>query len=166
MGGRPGYAEDEADSDAGIRGAIDTFTLHHRTGRFPVYGNAVYAGGIAGTLRRADGGSCIASQRISVMRPFVIPSNPLSRRTFIISKTPPAGVRFSHPHTEPTHDSAPVSNDTALEDLFREPDFAPGTLEHDAGEPAPASQHHVSATNRRATGSRDSAQGRSRRRSA
>lgn len=47
-------------------------------------------------------------------------------RTFVINQKPPTGVQFSHPFSEPErHTFAP--GEPIHRDLFREPDFAPGT---------------------------------------
>lgn len=46
-------------------------------------------------------------------------------------------MRFSHPPTEPVRTSTPVRDETAHENLFREPEFAPGTEPIQPEEPVP-----------------------------
>jgi hypothetical protein len=59
-------------------------------------------------------------------------------RTFIITKAAPIGVRFSHPVIERTTNIISVLHDNTHENLFREPDFAPGTApEEPVAEPLP-----------------------------
>ena len=59
-------------------------------------------------------------------------------RTFIITETSPNGVQFSHPLVEQTQSSAPARSGAAYENLFHEPEFAPGTAPAQFPEPAPA----------------------------
>jgi hypothetical protein len=59
-------------------------------------------------------------------------------RTLIITKAAPIGVQFSHPVIERKTNITSVLDDTTHENLFREPDFAPGTApEEPAVEPLP-----------------------------
>ena len=55
--------------------------------------------------------------------------------TFIINNKPPADVLFSHPLAEQAQNDTPV-NHMAHENLFREPEFAPGTPLPEPDEPA------------------------------
>ncbi len=77
-------------------------------------------------------------------------------RTLIITDTSPNGVQFSHPLVEQARSSAPARSDRAYENLFREPDFAPGTAPAPFPEPAPVRQRRdgrsgTQRTNRRRT---------------
>jgi hypothetical protein len=55
----------------------------------------------------------------------------------IIASTLPIGMQFSHPSTDAAPGNAPVRDDKAHENLFREPEFAPGTVLPEPVEPAP-----------------------------
>lgn len=131
----------ETCSDAGIRGAVDSSdttppgltapgsrsSANFRGPRCRFSGN----GENWGTSRRT-----LATPHRWATGPLVGPVHFLER-TFIIDDTPPAGVQFSHPLAEQTHSSAPVRQ-AAPGNLFREPEFAPGTPRPDAEEePAP-----------------------------
>jgi hypothetical protein len=123
-------------------------------------GSACTLVGIAEILRRASSGSHCAAEPHSVRRALAISTlggaaqQPTTsvRRTLII-KNPPTGVRFSHPFAEEPQGTTAVQPETASENIFREPDFAPGTLAADAdepetGQPAPVDVD-VEATSRR-----------------
>lgn len=74
-------------------------------------------------------------------------------RTFIITETP-NGVQFSHPLVEQVRGDTPARADAAYDNLFREPDFAPGTPPATFPEPAPVrhrrdGRNHPPRTNRR-----------------
>jgi hypothetical protein len=77
-------------------------------------------------------------------------------RTFIITDTSPNGVQFSHPLVEQARSSAPARSDGAYENLFHEPEFAPGTPPAYLPEPAPVRHRRdgrsgTQRTNRRRT---------------
>ncbi len=63
-------------------------------------------------------------------------------RTLIITDTPPNGVQFSHPLAEQAHNSAPTRHDAPYENLFHEPEFAPGTAPEPFPEPVAAPVRH------------------------
>ena len=67
-------------------------------------------------------------------------------RTLIITDTSPNGMQFSHPLTEQAAGSAPARPGAAYENLFHEPEFAPGTKLAPVPEPAPVRRRHNGRT--------------------
>jgi hypothetical protein len=82
-----------------------------------------------------------------------VPATPAHclERTFIIATTPPNGVQFSHPLAEQSRTNTPVRQDTAYENLFHEPDLAPGTAQPSPAEPTARRRHEFTGQTHRRT---------------
>jgi hypothetical protein len=105
----------------------------------------------AGTLRRDGSGFHVApdtgerdarNHSRLLLGPLADRLHSLERK-LIINNTPPADVQFSHPLAEQAQNGTSTSY-MAHDNLFREPEFAPGTPrpDVDVDEPAPASHQH------------------------
>lgn len=78
-------------------------------------------------------------------------------RIIIITATTPNDMQFSHPPTEQGRTTTPTPDETAHENLFLEPEFAPGTVLALPVEPVPApvrSRDNGRTGHRRKTGRR------------
>jgi hypothetical protein len=70
-------------------------------------------------------------------------------RTLTITNTPPSDVQFSHPAAEQTRSGTKAMHEMAHENLFREPDLAPGTAYDPEAEPAPEQRRRDTGVNTR-----------------